>query len=96
MKKALIALTLVLVGLAVLLPFASSNPDALEKVAETFGVQQQTLVWQGLMPDYTVAVLGNGYVSTLVAGVFGVIMVLAATLLLGKVMASKTEKVQEN
>ena len=47
MKKALIALALVLVGLAVLLPFASSSPDALEKVAETFGVQQQTLVLQG-------------------------------------------------
>ncbi len=95
MKKALIALTLVLVGLAVLLPFASSSPDALEKVAETFGVQQAS-VWQGLMPDYTVAVLGNGYASTLVAGVFGVIVVLAATLVLGKVMFSKSAKVQEN
>ncbi len=96
MKKALVALAVVLVGLAVLLPFASSSPDALEKVTATFGAQSQTLVWQGLMPNYTVALLGNGYVSTLLAAVFGIMVVLGATLLLGKVVFSKSAKAQEN
>ena len=59
MKKALVFVGLVLVSLAVLLPFASSSPDGLEKVAGTFGAQQQTPIWQGLMPDYSVAALGN-------------------------------------
>ena len=71
MKKALVFVGLVLVSLAVLLPFASSSPDGLEKVAGTFGAQQQTPIWQGLMPDYSVAALGNSYVSTLLAGIFG-------------------------
>lgn len=96
MRKAIIALALVLVALAVLLPFASSSPDALEKVTATFGVPQQTSGWQGLMPDYTVAALGNGYVSSLLAAVFGIAVVLAATLLVGKVMFPKNAKPQKN
>ena len=96
MKKAIIALALLLLSLAVLLPFASSGPDALEKVAGTFGVQQQAAIWHGLMPDYAVAFLENSYVSTLLAGIFGIILVLAATLLLGKVMFSKSRQAQEN
>jgi cobalt/nickel transport protein len=96
MKKALVFVGLVLVSLAVLLPFASSSPDGLEKVTGTFGVQQQTPIWQGLMPDYSVAALGNSYVSTLLAGIFGTLMVLLTTLLLGKVMVPKNGKIKEN
>ena len=96
MKKALVFVGLVLVSLAVLLPFASSSPDGLEKVTGTFGVQQQTPIWQGLMPDYSVVALGNSYVSTLVAGIFGTLMVLLTTLLLGKVMVPKNGKIKGN
>ena len=96
MKKALVFVGLVLVSLAVLLPFASSSPDGLEKVAGTFGAQQQTPIWQGLMPDYSVAALGNSYVSTLLAGIFGTMAVLLATLLFGKVIISKSGKIKEN
>ncbi len=94
MKKTLVALAVILVGLAVLLPFASSSPDALEKVTSTFGATQQPSGWQGLMPDYTVTALGGGYASTLLAAVFGIVVVLAATLLLGKVMFPKNTKPQ--
>ena len=96
MKKALVFVGLVLVSLAVLLPFASNSPDGLEKATGTFGVQQQTPIWQGLMPDYSVAALGNSYVSTLLAGIFGTLMVLLTTLLLGKVMAPKNGKIKGN
>jgi hypothetical protein len=88
MKKALI-MVLVLIGLAVFLPFASSSPDGLEKVTSTLGAQEQASVWQGLMPDYSIALVGNSYVSTLLAGIFGTTAVLAATLLVGKVITSK-------
>lgn len=93
MKKAYIAIiALVLFSLAVLLPFASSNPDGLEKVTSTFGAQQQTQIWQGLMPDYSVSLIGNGYISTLLAGVFGVCIVAVASLLLGKVISKNQAK----
>ena len=96
MKKALVFVGLVLVSLAVLLPFASSSPDGLEKVTAAFGIQQQTPIWQGLMPDYSVAALGNSYVSKLLAGIFGTLMVLLTTLLLGKVMVPKNGKIKGN
>ena len=96
MKKAFIIVVLVLVGLAVLLPFASSSPDGLEKVTSTFGAKEQTPVWQGLMPDYSVALVGNSYVSTLLAGIFGVCVVMVASLLLGKVISKNQIKRNSN
>jgi ABC-type Fe3+ transport system permease subunit len=89
MKKIFIILTLILVSLAVLLPFASSNPDALEKVTSNYNVQEQTPVWQGIMPDYSVAIFGDSYVSTLIAGSVGTLIVLAAALLIGKSMTKQ-------
>ncbi len=89
MKKNLIPVILLLGGLAVLLPFASSNPDALEVVTSTFGVQEEHGPWQGLMPDYAVAAIENSYLSTLIAGITGTILVLSATYLIAKTMTIK-------
>jgi len=47
------ALILIAVGLAILIPFASSYPDGLETVAETLKVEEAEPLWNGLMPDYT-------------------------------------------
>jgi len=91
MKGYVKALILILVCLAVLIPFASSDPDGLEKVAETLGVEETESPSAGLMPDYTVPVVENDYGSTLTAGVVGVFLVLGAALVLGKSMA-KTVK----
>jgi hypothetical protein len=88
MKKTLIVVVLILVSLAVLLPFASSSPDALEKVTSIYG-EGQTPIWQGIMPDYSVAILGDSYVSTLIAGSVGTLIVLAACLLIGKSMTKQ-------
>jgi cobalt/nickel transport protein len=95
LKKYVVVVGLILVFLAVFIPFASSNPDGLEKVAATFGVQEQQPLWSGLIADYSVSVFGNPYVSSFVAGVFGVSMVLLVGLLLGKALAPKNRAVQE-
>ena len=84
MKGHIKALVLILVCLAVLVPFASSDPDGLEKVAETLGVEEPESESPSLMPDYTVPAVENAYGSTLLAGVFGVFLVLGATIFLGK------------
>ena len=94
MKKSVIALVLVLVSLAILLPFASSNPDGLEKVTESFGAGEQKPFWEGLMADYSVSFLGNSYGSTLLAGIAGTIIVLVAGLVVGKVIVPKKGKVE--
>jgi len=43
---------LILVFLAIFLPFASNLPDGLETVVETFGIKEQNSFWNGLMADY--------------------------------------------
>ena len=87
MKGYVKALILILVCLAVLIPFVSSDPDGLEKVAETLGIEETESISAGLMPDYTVPTIENSYLSTLVAGILGVFLVLGAALVLGKTIA---------
>jgi cobalt/nickel transport protein len=90
-KKYAKALILTLICLAVFIPFASNDPDGLEKVAETLGVQEHTPTWTGLMPDYTFPTIGDSNVSTFFSGIFGVLLILAATFVLG-MMITKPEK----
>jgi len=89
MKKHLLFVGLVLVFLAVFIPFASSNPDGLETVANALGLKPREPFWNGLMADYTVAAVGDSYVSTFLAGAFGTLMVLAVSFLLGTAVKPK-------
>lgn len=89
MKKYFAMLALILVFLVVFIPFASSNPDGLERVAENLGIEKHAPLWRGLMFDYSMETIGNPYISTLVAGIFGTLMVLLATLLLGTAINQK-------
>jgi len=64
-------------------PYASSDPDGLEWVAE-FGVPEnltfiekgEDAVWEGSpLPDYTVPVLGEeAHISVMVAGIVGTLL----------------------
>jgi hypothetical protein len=85
-KKYFRVLILILVCLAVFIPFASNAPDGLERAAGTLGIEEHTPMWRGLMPDYTLPTIDNPYLSTLVAGTLGVFLVLAVALVLGIAM----------
>ncbi|MEM3874646.1 MAG: PDGLE domain-containing protein [Candidatus Bathyarchaeia archaeon] len=87
MKGYVKALILIAVGLAILIPFASSYPDGLETVAETLKVEEAEPFWSGLMPDYTLPTIENQYLSTLAAGFFGLIIVSTAAYILGKLLS---------
>jgi cobalt/nickel transport protein len=93
MNKHLVVIATIMVFLAVFIPLASSSPDGLERVAENFGVAEQAPIWSGIMSDYAIAAIQNQYVSTLLAGVFGTLMVLLVGFLLGKTIAPKNPKV---
>jgi cobalt/nickel transport system permease protein len=66
-----------------LAPFASANPDGLERVASDLGFlaksQEATFT---ILPDYTLPLLGETSVSTILAGIAGVLVVAAAAWLL--------------
>jgi cobalt/nickel transport protein len=92
MKGYLKPLILILVFLAILIPFASENPDGLERVVETFGIEEHEPLWNGLMPDYTLPAISNSYASTFLAGVFGTFLVLAMSYIMGIAITKKEAK----
>ncbi len=91
-KKYVIAVCAIIVFLAVFIPFASINPDGLEKVANTLDAHEGKNFWSGIFPDYSVSGIGNGYLSTLIAGIIGVILVLLVGLFLSRGLKRKTLK----
>jgi cobalt/nickel transport system permease protein len=77
------ALAGVSVALAVVLfaPLASSDPDGLERVAEDLGfIETATEAPFNILPDYTIPFLGDGPLSTIAAGVAGVLVVVCVAL----------------
>jgi cobalt/nickel transport system permease protein len=71
-------------------PLASSNPDGLERVAYDMGFISagQSSSYQ-IIPDYTLPFLGATPVSTILAGVIGLVVVGAVIFLLGQGMKAK-------
>jgi cobalt/nickel transport system permease protein len=82
-----------LISLAVVLlsPLASADPDGLERVAEDLGFlgKGASAPYQ-LIPDYTFPILGETALSTIVAGVIGLVVVGAIIVLLGQGMKAKS------
>ena len=83
----------VLISLAVVLlsPLASADPDGLERVAGDLGFlgTGASAAYQ-IMPDYTVPFLGNTPLSTIFAGMIGMVVVGAIIVLLGQGMKAKS------
>lgn len=82
-----------LASLAVVLlaPFASADPDGLERVAEDLGFLErgQDAPYQ-LIPDYTFPFLGETGFSTIAAGVVGVVIVAALTIAAVRLIQQRT------
>jgi len=89
-KKYIITVFTIMVFLAVFIPLASTNPDGLEKVAISLGAHEDESFWSGILPDYSVSGVGSGYLSTLIAGVIGVVLVLLVGLFLSRGLKPKT------
>ena len=87
------ALAGVVLSLVVILlsPFASANPDGLERVAANLGFNNrgQTAVYN-ILPDYTFSLLGQTPLSTIMAGVIGMFVVLALALMAGRSLQKRS------
>lgn len=85
----------VLVTLAVVLlsPFASSDPDGLERVAIDMGfIQTAQQSPFEVIPDYTIPFLGESSMSTIAAGAAGVAVVLILAFILGRALQSRSSE----
>lgn len=87
------------VGLAVALaitlaaPLADPNPDGLERVAEDQGfISQAQDPPYTLLPDYTVPLIENAAVSTIVAGIVGTLIVAAISYAVIRAGAKRRER----
>ena len=87
MKRLLLILALTAIVFAVLLPFASTTPDGLQKLTTDAGNQQQP-IWRGVMANYSVA-LGDPYISTLAAGLLGIGIVATSAFAVGSFKSQK-------
>jgi cobalt/nickel transport system permease protein len=86
-----VGLLLAVVVVAVLAPFASSDPDGLERVAIDVGFAEQgTDAAFEILPDYSVPFLGDSALSLIVAGVIGVVLLFGAMWVLGRALTRRT------
>ena len=70
-----------------LAPWASTNPDGLERVAEDLGFINQGLDAPfAILPDYTIPLLGETGMSTILAGIVGALVVAAIAIGAGKAL----------
>jgi cobalt/nickel transport system permease protein len=72
-------------------PFASTNPDGLERVATDMGFINagQSAPYQ-IIPDYSIPFLGETSLSTILAGVAGVLVVLGIAYITGRTLQKKS------
>jgi cobalt/nickel transport system permease protein len=68
-------------------PLASANPDGLERVAQDFGfIGSGIQAPFEILPNYTVPILGETSLSTIVAGVIGALIVAAVAVGVGRLL----------
>ncbi len=86
----------VLIGLAIALvvillsPFASSDPDGLERVAINLGfINTSNAAVYNILPDYSIPLLGQTSSSTIAAGVIGVMVVVGLAYAAGRFLQKK-------
>lgn len=91
MKNSAKAIVIMIVALMVLIPFASTHPDGLEKVVESVGIEEPKPIWKGLMPDYTFTAIEDSYFATLTSGLVGVFLVCSIAWIMGLMATHKSK-----
>ena len=86
-----IGLSIAALVVIILAPLASSDPDGLERAAEDLGfigAARQAIF--SIIPDYTVPGV-DGNLSTILAGLIGVVIVFGLMILLGRLLARRRQ-----
>jgi hypothetical protein len=74
----------------VLAPLASADPDGLERVAQDQGfIGLATNFFSGLLGDYSIPGVDNAWLSTVLAGLLGVAIVVAVVFVVGRLVARR-------
>ena len=65
---------LLILVLTLITPYASSSPDGLESVAESFGFNEDTGVVL-FLEDYGIENINNNFLSTVLSAVLGIVVI---------------------
>jgi hypothetical protein len=83
-------LLVIVAAVAVLAPMSSSDPDGLERIAIDAGFAEQGAdAAYEILPGYSVPFLGGSALSLVVAGLIGVVLIVSAMWLLGRILARR-------
>ena len=94
--KELKIIILIIVGLIVLIPLASSEPDGLEKTIESLGIEEGGSSFSAMMSDYNVQGIQNPIISTVISGIIGIFLILGIGLILGKYLSKRSSQKRSN
>ncbi len=83
-RWALVGLVIAAATVVILAPAASEDPDGLDRVSqdEEFHHKSKDAPYE-ILPDYTIPGVGNEWVSVVVSGLIGVVIVLVVVLAIG-------------
>jgi hypothetical protein len=74
----------------VVVPFASRDPDGLERIAEDQGfIGQAQNLFSGLLGDYAIPGVDSAALSTVLSGLLGIVIVLGVVFVLGRLVARR-------
>jgi len=88
----ILLLFLIAISIAVFLsPFASEQPDGLEKVAQDkkFDTLEKKSTLKSPFPDYSVSPVKNDRISTALAGLIGAVVSFGAVFIIGYILHIK-------
>jgi len=81
---------LITLGVVMLSPLASASPDGLERVAKDMGFLKTSQAAPfSIIPNYSLPFLGQTPLSTILAGILGILIVLGIVFLLGRSLRKK-------
>ncbi|MCX5782572.1 MAG: PDGLE domain-containing protein [Elusimicrobia bacterium] len=76
--------------------FASQNPDGLDKVSQILGFASKGIEHSSIMTGYTIPFLGTSKLSTVFAGIAGVLLMYGFFILLGFLLKKCENLAQTN
>ena len=96
-KEIIIGILLALIIVVFLAPFASSNPDGLERVAEDLAFIEKANdkeVISSPLPDYEVPGLENKVLAGILAGITGILLTFGLMIISAKLIATSKKNKQ--
>jgi len=89
-NKILIGLGTALLLALLLSPFASANPDGLDRVLKDFGLEERSkTILVSPVADYVFPGIKNEKLATGIAGVFGTLLIFGVAWFIGKKLVSR-------